>query len=78
MQNAVMIKGKRHNVLHILQSSLGKNVLLDTHRLLLICIFMQELPGRLWEGKECLLEALAAICKAAPAKLDAHKGSHTI
>ena len=52
--------------------------MLDTLRLLLICISMQELPGRLWEGKECLLEALAAICKAAPAKLDAHKGSHTI
>lgn len=27
---------------------------------------LQELPGRLWEGKESIPKALAAICKAAP------------
>ena len=27
---------------------------------------MQELPGRLWDGKEAMLVALAALCKAAP------------
>ena len=30
-------------------------------------IGLQELPGRLWEGKESIMKALAAICKAAPA-----------
>lgn len=27
---------------------------------------VQELPGRLWDGKEALLAAVAALCKAAP------------
>lgn len=27
---------------------------------------LQELPGRIWEGKEVILAAAAAICKAAP------------
>ncbi|KAK9810293.1 hypothetical protein WJX72_008148 [[Myrmecia] bisecta] len=35
---------------------------------------LQELPGRLWEGKEAVLEALAALCKAAPAQIDAAGG----
>ena len=30
---------------------------------------LQELPGRLWEGKEDLLAALAAVVKAAPEAL---------
>lgn len=29
-------------------------------------LLVQELPGRLWDGKEGLLVALAALCKAAP------------
>ena len=29
-------------------------------------LLVQELPGRLWDGKEGLLAALAALCKAAP------------
>jgi len=35
---------------------------------------LQELPGRIWEGKECLLEALGALCKAAPTQLDSRLG----
>lgn len=31
-----------------------------------MCLPVQELPGRLWDGKEGLLAALAALCKAAP------------
>lgn len=27
---------------------------------------MQELPGRIWEGKEVMLTAAAALCKAVP------------
>ena len=26
----------------------------------------QELPGRIWDGKECMLQAIAAVSKAAP------------
>ena len=29
-------------------------------------VFGQELPGRLWDGKEGVLAALAGLCKAAP------------
>lgn len=32
-------------------------------------VFCQELPGRLWDGKEGMLAALAALCKAAPQAL---------
>lgn len=35
---------------------------------------LQELPGRIWEGKEYLLEALASLCKAAPTQLDSSLG----
>ena len=27
---------------------------------------LQELPGRIWDGKEVLLTAVAALCKAVP------------
>lgn len=37
----------------------------------------QELPGRIWEGKESILEAIAAICKAAPAQIAASGASQT-
>lgn len=30
------------------------------------CASAQEVPGRIWDGKESVLAALAALCKAAP------------
>ncbi|KAL3147888.1 hypothetical protein ABBQ32_002606 [Trebouxia sp. C0010 RCD-2024] len=39
---------------------------LPPHTPTLISTILQELPGRLWEGKEGMLAALAALCKAAP------------
>ena len=47
------------HVLRVLQSckAMMKGVML---------LRVQELPGRLWDGKEDLLAALAALCKAAP------------
>ena len=36
---------------------------------------VQELPGRLWEGKEDLLAALAALVKAAPEALTGQGGA---
>ena len=35
---------------------------------------MQKLQGRIWEGKECLLRAISALCIALPAELDSTKG----
>ena len=43
---------------------------------------LQELPGRLWEGKESLLVAIAALCKAAPSAVmtaaDSTSGSRAV
>lgn len=35
------------------------------------------MPGRLWDGKECLPEALAALCEAAPSKVEGQQGKNS-
>ena len=42
---------------------------LPPHAPTLAAALLAELPGRLWDGKETLLEALAALATAAPAAL---------
>ena len=35
----------------------------------------QELPGRIWDGKECMLQAIAAVSKAAPRQFSSQGSS---
>ena len=48
---------------------------LPPHTPALATALLAELPGRLWDGKEALLEALAALAAAAPAALGPPQGS---
>ena len=48
---------------------------LPPHTPVLASALLAELPGRLWDGKEALLEALAALAAAAPAALGPAQGS---
>lgn len=41
-------------------------------------VILEELPGRLWEGKEVLLDALSAICKSCNAVIPKDTSSDTI
>lgn len=47
---------------------------LPPHTPALASALLAELPGRLWDGKEALLEALAALAAAAPAALGPSDG----
>ena len=57
---------------------------LPGHATQLAAALLQELPGRLWEGKASVLKALAALCKACPnvlsqaAAADASAGAQTV
>ncbi|KAI5667802.1 hypothetical protein M9H77_17655 [Catharanthus roseus] len=39
---------------------------LSSHHHILLISLMKEVPGRLWEGKDVLLNALSALCTACP------------
>ncbi|XP_047327429.1 proteasome adapter and scaffold protein ECM29 isoform X3 [Impatiens glandulifera] len=56
--------GKKKSALAIskLSEVLGES-LSSYHDVLLKCL-MKEIPGRLWEGKEALLDALASLCSS--------------
>ena len=72
-------KQKSARALSKLSESVGEGVL--PHAQDLFRVLLAELPGRLWEGKEVVLEALGALCKgcySAKAGKDALKTNQNI
>ncbi|KAL9248317.1 hypothetical protein vseg_021654 [Gypsophila vaccaria] len=48
---------------------------LSTHCQVLLNLLLKEIPGRLWEGKDALLPALASLCTACHKAISSHDSS---
>ncbi|KAK9692274.1 hypothetical protein RND81_09G253100 [Saponaria officinalis] len=48
---------------------------LSTHCQVLLNLLLKEIPGRLWEGKDALLPALASLCTSCHKSISSHDSS---
>ncbi|KAK6925530.1 Proteasome component Ecm29 [Dillenia turbinata] len=68
---------KKRSALAICRLSEVLGEMLSSSHDVLLKSLMKELPGRLWEGKDVLLDAIAALCKSCHEAIVAHDSSTT-